>query len=250
MCSIQNPQTHRFHKAGGTASLLVVLVVVLRWHLQVDRRVRPLGELGVVRVPGALTHWHLAAGCAPPLWMVHTDERSVVRWLVFTGRGGRGCGPGAGGAGRGEAVGSAGVQACYSHNLMSQEGNKHYTQPHFPCTTLWLTATACYSGRMCAHMEIGQDFFQFRERRKRQNRSKRCLNQSKRANSTGETHACVTWCCIRCSGRAVRWCGSSSWLLCLRRHSKLKDGLLLPERVRRGPVSDLMQETLITCNTA
>lgn len=115
------PQTHRFHKAGGTASLLVVLVMVLRWHLQVDRRVRPLGELRVVCVPGALAHRHLAASSAPPVWVVHTDKRGVVWWLVFTGRGGRGSGPGASGAGRGEAVGSAGVQACYSHNLMGQE---------------------------------------------------------------------------------------------------------------------------------
>ena len=36
----------------------------------------------------------------------------------------------------------------------------------------------------------------------------------------------ATWCCMRCRGRAVRWWGSSSWLPCRRRHSKLKEGLL------------------------
>lgn len=109
--------THRFYKAGGTAPLLVVLVVVLWRHLQVDWGVRPLGELGVICVPGALAHRHLAARDALPVRVVHADERGVVRGLVFTGRRGRGSGPGAGGASRGEAVGSAGVQACYGHHL-------------------------------------------------------------------------------------------------------------------------------------
>lgn len=40
----------------------------------------------------------------------------------------------------------------------------------------------------------------------------------------------LTCCCIRCRGRAVRWGkvgddGTSSWLLCRRRHSKLKEDL-------------------------
>lgn len=40
----------------------------------------------------------------------------------------------------------------------------------------------------------------------------------------------LTCCCIRCRGRAVRgWKagdgGTSSWLLCRRRHSKLKEDL-------------------------
>lgn len=109
--------THCFDQAGGAASLLVELAVVLRGHLQVDGGIRPVGELGVVRVPRALAHRHLAAGGAPPVRVLHTNERSVVRRLVFTGRGGGWSGPGAGGAGRREAVGSAGVQACYSHNL-------------------------------------------------------------------------------------------------------------------------------------
>lgn len=95
--------------------------MVLKWHLQVDRWVRPLGEFGVVCVPGALAHWHLAAGSTLPVRVVHTNERSVVRWLIFTGRGGRRSGPGAGGACWGDAVGSAGVKACYSHNLINQE---------------------------------------------------------------------------------------------------------------------------------
>lgn len=82
-----------------------------------DWGVCPLGELGVVRVPGALAHRHLAARNALPVRVVHADERGVVRGLVFTGRRGRGSGPGAGGASRGEAVGSAGVQACYGHHL-------------------------------------------------------------------------------------------------------------------------------------
>lgn len=75
-------------------------------------------------------------------------------------------------------------------------------------------------------------------------------SQWKQAFNPCETGACVTWCCMRCSGRAVRWCGSSSWLLCLRRHSKLKDGLLLPERVRNGAVSDLMREMSTACHVA
>lgn len=75
-------------------------------------------------------------------------------------------------------------------------------------------------------------------------------SQWKQAFNPCETGACVTWCCMRCSGRAVRWCGSSSWLLCLRRHSKLKDGLLLPERVRNGAVSDLMREMSTACHIA
>lgn len=60
---------------------------------------------------------------------------------------------------------------------------------------------------------------------------------------------CVTWCCIRCSGRAVRWCGSSSWLLCLRRHSKLKEGLLWPAKASSGPVSEVVQKPLEACKT-
>lgn len=86
-----------------------------------DRRVHPLGVLGVVCVPGALEHGHLAAGGAPPVRAVHADERGVVRRLLFTGWGGRGRGPGAGGAGRGEAMSPAGVQACYSHDLRGSE---------------------------------------------------------------------------------------------------------------------------------
>lgn len=44
-----------------------------------DWGVRPLGELGVVCVPGALAHRHLAARGALSMWVVHTDERGVVR---------------------------------------------------------------------------------------------------------------------------------------------------------------------------
>lgn len=91
--------------------------MVLRWDLQVDGGVRPVGEVGVVRVPGALAHRHLAAGGALPVWVLHANERRVVRRLVLAGRGGRRSGPGAGGAGGRESVGSAGVQACYSHDL-------------------------------------------------------------------------------------------------------------------------------------
>lgn len=80
----------------------------------------------VVCVPRALAHRHLAAGSALPVLVVHADEGGVVRRLVFTRWGGRRSGPGAGGACRGEAVGSAGVQACYSHNLIRQE--RHVVQ--------------------------------------------------------------------------------------------------------------------------
>lgn len=111
------PQTHGFHQAGGAAPLLVILVTVLQGHLQVDRGEGPLGVFGVIRVPGALVHRHLAAADALPVRVVHTDQRGVVRRLVLTGRCGGWRSPGAGGAGRGETVGPAGVQACYSHDL-------------------------------------------------------------------------------------------------------------------------------------
>lgn len=96
--------------------------MVLRRNLQVHRWVRSLGELGIVCVPGALAHRHLATNNTLPVWVFHTYERGVVWWLVFTGRCGRGCGPRTGGAGWGEAMGSARVQPCYSHNLMGEEG--------------------------------------------------------------------------------------------------------------------------------
>lgn len=137
---LPKPQTHRFHKTSGAASLLVVLVMVLRWHLQVYRWICPLGELWVICVPGALAHRHLAASNALPVWVVHTDERGVIWRLVFTGRGGRGSGPGPGGTGRGEAVGSAGVQACYSHNL-SQE--RHMVQTLYILAQLAVLVLLC-----------------------------------------------------------------------------------------------------------
>lgn len=96
-----------------------------------DWGVGPLGELGVVCVPGALAHRHLAAADALPVRVVHSDERGVVWGLVFTGRRGRGSGPGAGGASRGEAVGSAGVQACYGHHLETSAMEKLNT-PELP----------------------------------------------------------------------------------------------------------------------
>lgn len=52
--------------------------MVLGRYLQVDRRVRPLGELVVVCVPRALAHRHLAASSTLPVLVVHTDERGVV----------------------------------------------------------------------------------------------------------------------------------------------------------------------------
>lgn len=47
----------------------------------------------------------------------------------------------------------------------------------------------------------------------------------------------LTCCCIRCRGRAVRWGkagdgGNSSWLLCRRRHSKLKEDLRGAEELK------------------
>lgn len=114
-------QTHCFNQTGGTASLLVELAVVLRWHLQVDGWIRPEGEIRVVCVPGALAHRHLAAAAVLPVEVLHADERGVVRGLVITGRGGGRGGPGTCGAGRREAVGSAGVQACYGHDLAGRK---------------------------------------------------------------------------------------------------------------------------------
>lgn len=170
--------------------------MVLRWNLQVHGRIRPVRELGVVRVPRALAHRHVAAGGALPAWVFHTNERCVVRRLVFTGRGGRWGGPGAGGAGRREAVGSAGVQAGYSHHL-------------------------------------GGMYWRFKSER-----------GDSSISDGGRKVQSNTWCCIRCSGKAVRGCGSSSWLLCLRRHSKLKDGLLLPDRIESAQVSVFSEASL------
>lgn len=193
--------THCFDQTGGAASLLVELAVVLRWHLQMEGGIRPVGELGVVRVPGAFAHRHLAAGGALPVGLLHANERRVVRGLVFTGRCGGRSGPGAGGAGGREAVGSAGVQACYSHDL---GGSAQVNVAHL--LPLYTTALPLKGG-------VNPD---------------------------------PTWCCIRCSGKAVRGCGSSSWLLCLRRHSKLKDGLLLPDRNESAQVGVLSEASLKT----
>lgn len=49
----------------------------------------------------------------------------------------------------------------------------------------------------------------------------------------------LTCCCIKCRGKAVRWWkvgegGNSSWLLCLRRHSKLKEERRLAEIWKGG----------------
>lgn len=49
----------------------------------------------------------------------------------------------------------------------------------------------------------------------------------------------LTCCCMRCRGRAVRWGkvgdgGTSSWLLCRRRHSKLKEDLRCAEGKHRS----------------
>lgn len=43
-----------------------------------DGRVRPLGELRVIVVPGALAHRHLTASSTLSVRVVHTDERGVV----------------------------------------------------------------------------------------------------------------------------------------------------------------------------
>lgn len=157
-----------------------------------DWGVHPLRELGVVCVPGALAHRHLAARDALPVRVVHADKRGVVRGLVFTGRRGRGSGPGAGGASRGEAVGSAGVQACYGHHLQKIRNGK--------LNTLELRNLNVFYWRdqNNKNFAVGNEV----------NCTHVCVTVSKASGrklvircGTGEG---VTWCCMRCSGRAVR----------------------------------------------